>query len=1031
MSLHELTSAMSGFLSDEPLLTRIFLASAEMAVLAVGVYAVIRLGRLRSPRLVSLLWLLVLTKPLVALVIGATLPAFEVEVVQPGPVATVVPLVTGPGDSADAPSRVVRESTIPPAPRKEKSSWPWSTAQTMLIVWGLGVVVVGAKAFLDRVSLRQTISHAKQAPVAVMERYAQIAGHVHVRRRPTLLVTDAFESPVLARALRPVILLPAWLAKETGSCRLDWCLRHELTHWKLGDPIGNAIRQLAQVLFFFHPATWWASRKWEEATELACDRALVRDQHEVDEYAENLYQILAQIHGRRQRASMGGLFATRTQVGRRIAALLGNPLESAPRLGTLTAGCFVVLAIASLGVGGTFEKEVAKEPNAPQEESATARVVRFPDDASLGSLEIQETALISTWQMHWEDLAEAQGKIPVPAGSSLALYVSEEASADLSPLAGLGAGDLQLLSLTSDAITDADLIHIRGLTGLRVLILQGTRIDGSGLAHLTGMHNLEELRLGNHGLDLTNASMAHLSHLTSLRWLALWGTGIGDAGLAHLRPLKSLRFLALNNTMITNKGLEIVGKFTELERGLQVGQTRISDDGLAHLKGLTKLKHIKVYGNNITDAGLEHLRGLTSLENIWLGMNPITDEGLACLTGMKGLRELYADNTKITDAGLVHLGGFRSFWHLLISGIGDEGIGHLSGLPALAMVQIQSAEVTEASIPSFKKMAALNKLLLSGDFVDEELLTALRAALPDCDVSDPQLDSASRRNAVLRELRDKRRNSSPRRPRQGSGSSTPRYPHKNGSEQFRALYRLDDGEVLRRVAPPFLPERRLYWTGNTEAPDYLTFRWDNKVTSCSQCFQGRPTSVVDILRAVMLLDQGRFEGPQEVLDLEVPGDWIVHKNVGEAQLLGALEKILGEMGHPIRFQFREVERDVVVVSGKFRFDPLPDVQDERICIFAEYRDNSRIQTHGADVGDLLRKLADQTGFIVADETQATGVESLDIESAHKLSALRNRKVPIEKRTRLMNLVLANLSKQTSLQFALERRKVGVWFVVGD
>jgi Leucine-rich repeat (LRR) protein len=49
---------------------------------------------------------------------------------------------------------------------------------------------------------------------------------------------------------------------------------------------------------------------------------------------------------------------------------------------------------------------------------------------------------------------------------------------------------------------------------------------------------------------------------------------------------------------------------------------------MQHLKGMTKLKHLDLFGTRITDEGLEHLKGLTSLTTLDLSRTQITDAGL-------------------------------------------------------------------------------------------------------------------------------------------------------------------------------------------------------------------------------------------------------------------------------------------------------------------------------------------------------------------------------------------------------------------
>jgi hypothetical protein len=96
---------------------------------------------------------------------------------------------------------------------------------------------------------------------------------------------------------------------------------------------------------------WWVGRRWEEAAELACDRALVRNEEEAASYAERLYEMLAQSRGRRRLSVAGGLFATRTQIGRRIAALLHSPVSGPARLSALSLAALGLLALLSLSVG--------------------------------------------------------------------------------------------------------------------------------------------------------------------------------------------------------------------------------------------------------------------------------------------------------------------------------------------------------------------------------------------------------------------------------------------------------------------------------------------------------------------------------------------------------------------------------------------------------------------------------------------------------------------------------------------------------
>ena len=53
----------------------------------------------------------------------------------------------------------------------------------------------------------------------------------------------------------------------------------------------------------------------------------------------------------------------------------------------------------------------------------------------------------------------------------------------------------------------------------------------------------------------------------------------------------------------------------------------ITDVGISHLQGLTKLKGLNLTGTRISDEGLEYLKGMKSLQILKLGGTNVTKEG--------------------------------------------------------------------------------------------------------------------------------------------------------------------------------------------------------------------------------------------------------------------------------------------------------------------------------------------------------------------------------------------------------------------
>jgi beta-lactamase regulating signal transducer with metallopeptidase domain len=228
--------------------------------------------------------------------------------------------------------------------------------------WVLGVVAMLGASGLARVRLRRLLRVSRLADAGVTSVYGRVAGTG--RRPPPLRVTSELESPALAGTLRPVILLPEWITARAHRERLEWALRHELSHWRSRDHLRALAAELSRALFFFHPVVWWVARRWREAMEMACDESVIDGRRDVRRYAEELYRMLAHVDQRRRTALSPSLFATRTQIGRRIESLLRSR-HRATRPGAAATAAVGVFALASFATGADFAPRPPHPPEAP------------------------------------------------------------------------------------------------------------------------------------------------------------------------------------------------------------------------------------------------------------------------------------------------------------------------------------------------------------------------------------------------------------------------------------------------------------------------------------------------------------------------------------------------------------------------------------------------------------------------------------------------------------------------------------------
>jgi hypothetical protein len=59
-----------------------------------------------------------------------------------------------------------------------------------------------------------------------------------------------------------------------------------------------------------------------------------------------------------------------------------------------------------------------------------------------------------------------------------------------------------------------------------------------------------------------------------------------------------------------------ISRLTNLSVGVPNGKSKITDDGLRSLAGLSRMQSLSLDGAQIDDAGLAHLRGMTRLTEL-------------------------------------------------------------------------------------------------------------------------------------------------------------------------------------------------------------------------------------------------------------------------------------------------------------------------------------------------------------------------------------------------------------------------------
>ena len=259
---------------------------------------------------------------------------------------------------------------------------------------------------------------------------------------------------------------------------------------------------------------------------------------------------------------------------------------------------------------------------------------------------------------------------------------------------------------------------------------------------------------------------------------------------------------------------------------------------------------------------------------------------------------------------------------------------------------------------------------------------------------------------------------------------------------FEAAYGLEDGQAIKCISPPFVPERAQYLqeaaSDGTERSDaghrnqYYRFVWDDALEGHEILGPDRPLPLATIIERVIGLTSYKYEGPAHVLRLRLAGDWVVRKDAPTEQLLAALEQIVQDQTQSsIGFTQQRVDAIVVRSSGTYRFTPQSGITGtDGVHIYAGHW-SIQPDALGADsdcgtVAGLLDHVADSIGMPIIDGTQSTNVQVC--WATHGSSQLRDQRSVSSIYNRQVASLLNNLTNQTGLTFSMELGSVVQWHV---
>jgi RNA polymerase sigma factor (sigma-70 family) len=291
--------------------------------------------------------------------------------------------------------------------------------------------------------------------------------------------------------------------------------------------------------------------------------------------------------------------------------------------------------------------------------------------------------------------------------------------------------------------------------------------------------------------------------------------------------------------------------------------------------------------------------------------------------------------------------------------------------------------------------------------------------------------------------------------------------------EFRKAYGLKDGEYVKRVPSPFIPERKDFVLPRFPGADEMsvkglltygvlfvdadgkTLSYRAMVSTDATDFEDPPKAVRKkrlSLRSVLAYSTGRMT-PEVVFNPRAKGqdvfmecDFVIRKGAPLEKLLPDLQKAIGKCEldnpkkHPV-LTLKEEEQEVYVVRGKFKITPRKWRNKDEVDVYADEGVLNKEFTNAnpeptADVSTDINtnpplQFVRELGAFVNKRMVWDGKAPTNSKfRAYTHSRWENKATAEEQAAdRDPEKVLKNVSEQTGLTFTKEKRKVQVLYVV--
>ena len=288
--------------------------------------------------------------------------------------------------------------------------------------WAIRVIAVGYLVgvcyMLIRLALAVRRSQAlfeSSTPISdatLLAKAARVSDSLSLRIRPVIAVSEKIAVPVAVGLLRPAVLLPASIISGLSVSEIELVLRHELAHLRRHDHFVIVLQRLMESLLFYHPATWYLSRRINEERENCCDDlACVGNVNRLD-YASVLIRVaeiayVAKGSNSNDSIALAADGHRPSKLRQRISRLL-IPATATPTTGPKAVLCLlIVISMSAALLAGNAV--VARISGQPQEEMSEGQ----DDDAKADLIDLVDRSHASVKFLRTGDVKFKFIRVPI------------------------------------------------------------------------------------------------------------------------------------------------------------------------------------------------------------------------------------------------------------------------------------------------------------------------------------------------------------------------------------------------------------------------------------------------------------------------------------------------------------------------------------------------------------------------------------------------------------------------------------------